>query len=164
MTRIIATLGLFLVIGCDTPSDQGTTDKTTAAETTATDKMGDEKKVDDKSATAPDNTEANERDRDAATLTPEDQGNNPVDLGITQRVRQSIVGTDDLTTGEKNVKVITVDGVVTLRGPVESEASRAKIADLAKGAVGVKSVDNQLEVTGTATATADKTDEPNTTK
>ena len=154
MTRIIAALGLLLATACDTPAD-----KPMADETTATENKADDKNAYDKSATAPDNTEVNERDRDAATLTPEDQGNNPMDLGVTQRVRQAIVGADSLTMGEKNVKVITVNGVVTLRGPVESEESKSKIAALAKEAVGVTSVDNQLEVTGTASASADKTDD-----
>ena len=152
MTRIIAAVGFFLA-ACDMASDQGTADKTTTTETKA-----DDKNAYDKSATAPDNTDVNERDRNAATLTPEDQGNNPMDLGVTQRVRQAIVDTDSLTMGEKNVKVITVNGVVTLRGPVESEESKSRIAALAKGAVGVTSVDNQLEVTGTASASAGKTD------
>jgi osmotically-inducible protein OsmY len=57
-----------------------------------------------------------------------------------------------------------VNGAVTLRGPVESEASKTKIATLAKDAVGVQSVDNQLEVTGTASASADKTNDDETTK
>ena len=157
MTRIIAALGLFLA-ACDQNSNQSTTDQNAT-----------ENKADDKDAygkTAPDNTAVNDRDLEGATLTPEDQGNNPMDLGVTQRVRQAIVATDSLTTGEKNVKVITVNGVVTLRGPVESEESKSKIAALAKDAVGVTSVDNQLEVTGTASASADKTDndDDNTTK
>lgn len=105
----------------------------------------------------------NDRDRDGATLTPEDQGNNASDLAITQRVRQAVMDAE-LTTTEKNVKIITVNGVVTLRGPVESDASKTKIAALAKDAVGVKSVDNQLEVTGTASASADKTEDDATTK
>lgn len=131
MTRTFALLGVCLAIGCDTPSNDAT----------------------------PHNTKVNERDRDAATLTPEDQGNNESDLGITQRIRQTIVATDSLAMSEKNVKVITVDGVVTLRGPVESEASKVAIASIAKDATGVKNVDNQLEVTGTASASAEPPDE-----
>ena len=155
MTRIIAALGLFLA-GCDQPSERGTVDKDATTEIRA-----DDKKV--TGGTAPDNTNVNERDADGGTLTPGDQGNNPSDLAVTQRVRQAVVGADSLTMGEKNVKIITVNGVVTLRGPVESEESKSKIAALAKDAVGVTSVDNQLEVTGTASASADKTDDDETT-
>ena len=156
MTRIIVALGLFLA-ACDQKS---TTDEN------ATENKADDKdaygKTDEKNA--PDNTAVNDRDRDGATLTPEDQGNNASDLATTQRVRQAIMDADALTTGEKNVKIITVNGAVTLRGPVESEASKTKIAALAKDAVGVQSVDNQLEVTGTASASADKTEDDATTK
>src|SRR5204862_6919505 len=115
MTRIIVALGLFLA-ACDQNSNSSKTDENAT-----------EKKADDKDAynkTAPDNTAVNDRDRKDATLTPEDQGNNASDLGTTQRVRQAIMDADALTMGEKNVKVITVDGVVTLRGPVESDASK----------------------------------------
>ena len=164
MTRIIAALGLFLA-ACDQNSNPSTTGEN-AAETKADDKDA-YGKADDKNAaggTAPDNTDINERDRDGATLTPEDQGNNASDLAITQRVRQAVMDADTLTTGEKNVKIIAVNGAVTLRGPVGSEESKTKIAALAKEAVGVQSVDNQLEVTGTASASADKTEDDATNK
>src|SRR6185436_19403253 len=151
MTRTIVALGLFLA-ACDQNSNSSKTDEN-AAEKNDKDAYG---KADEK--TAPDNTDVNDRDRSGGTLTPEDQGNNASDLAITQRVRQAVMDAD-LTMQEKNVKIIAVDGVVTLRGPVESDASKSKIAALAKDAVGVKSVDNQLEVTGTASASADKSDD-----
>ena len=163
MTRIIVALGLFLA-ACDQNSDPSTADKNDMEKADEKDAYG---KADDKSATAgtaPDNTDINDRDRDGATLTPEDQGNNASDLAITQRVRQAVMDADTLTIGEKNVKIIAVNGAVTLRGPVESEESKTKIAALAKDAVGVQSVDNQLEVTGTASASADKTEDDATIK
>ena len=46
----------------------------------------------------------------------------------------------------KNVKIITVDGVVTLRGPVKSAAEKAKLASVSKQTAGVKRVDDQLEI------------------
>ena len=46
----------------------------------------------------------------------------------------------------KNVKVITENGVVTLRGPVKSEAEKARIAELAKATAGQAKIENQLEV------------------
>ena len=160
MTRIIVALGLVLA-ACD----QNSTTDENATENKADDKDAYGKTADKNATggTAPDNTDINDRDRDGATLTPEDQGNNASDLATTQRVRQAVMDAE-LTTQEKNVKIITVDGVVTLRGPVESDASKSKIAALAKDAVGVKSVDNQLEVTGTASASADKTEDDATTK
>lgn len=94
---------------------------------------------------AADNTDRNERDRDSNTLTPGDQAENERDRTITQRIRQSVVDQDKLSTNAKNVKIITRDGVVTLRGPVESAEERTLVATLAQGVSGVKNVDNQLE-------------------
>jgi osmotically-inducible protein OsmY len=93
----------------------------------------------------PDNTGVNERDR-GATLTPPDQQENANDLGLTQRVRQAIVADDSLSTAAHNVKIITVDGVVTLRGPVTTPEEKSTIELMARQIAGVTSVDNQLEV------------------
>jgi hyperosmotically inducible protein len=96
--------------------------------------------------TAADNTKKNERDRDPSTLTPGDQGGSEADRTITQKVRQGVVKDDALSITGKNVKIITVDGVVTLRGPVKSDKEKSVIAGIAKGVDGVKHVDNQLEI------------------
>lgn len=93
-----------------------------------------------------DNTKLNDRDRALPTLTPIDQGENAVDRGITQQVRQDVVKNDGLSMTAKNVKIITIDGVVTLRGPVKSEEERQLVGSLAQTAAGVKRVDNQLEI------------------
>ena len=94
---------------------------------------------------AADNTDKNERDRSGAALTSGDQGGSEADRTLTQRVRQGVVDDDTLSITGKNVKIITVDGVVTLRGPVKSAAEKAAIASIAQKVSGVKSVDNQLE-------------------
>ncbi len=95
---------------------------------------------------AADNTEKNERDRDPGALTPGDQGGSEADRKITQEIRQGVMKVDDLSMTAKNVKIITVDGTVTLRGPVKSAAEKSQIAALAQKAAGVKKVDNQLEI------------------
>jgi hyperosmotically inducible periplasmic protein len=92
-----------------------------------------------------DNTDKNERDRNGPTLTPGDQGGNEADRTVTQQVRQGVMGNDALSVTGKNVKIITVDGVVTLRGPVKTAQERTTIASIAQGVSGVKRVDNQLE-------------------
>jgi osmotically-inducible protein OsmY len=53
---------------------------------------------------------------------------------------------DSLSMTAKNVKIITENGMVTLRGPVKSEAEKNKIGQLAKSAAGRMKIDNQLEV------------------
>lgn len=103
---------------------------------------------DNKSAsTAPaDNTKVNERDRNTAALTPGDQGENEVDRTITQKIRQGVMKNDGLSMTAKNVKIITMNSVVTLRGPVKSDKEKADVVAIAQGTDGVKRVDNQLEI------------------
>jgi osmotically-inducible protein OsmY len=93
-----------------------------------------------------DNTKTNERDHNTAALTPMDQGENEVDRTITQKVRQGVMKDDTLSMTAKNVKIITANSVVTLRGPVKSEKERSDIVALAQHVDGVKRVDNQLEI------------------
>lgn len=97
-------------------------------------------------ALEPDNTGRNVRDRNEATKTPGDQSENEADRTITQNIRKAITADDSLSTNAKNVKIITNDGTVTLRGPVKSEKEKADIEAKAKQVAGVKNVDNQLEV------------------
>jgi hyperosmotically inducible protein len=97
-------------------------------------------------AAAPDNTKVNERDTNAAAPTPGDQGNNASDLKITQKIRQAVMGDGALSFTAKNVKIITQNGKVTLRGPVNSEDERSRIEAAARKVAGVAQVDNQLEV------------------
>lgn len=115
----------------------------------AADMHGDGKAVpaDGKAASADaDNTKRNARDADGTTLTPLDQGENEADRTITQQIRKAVVGHDQLSTNAKNVKIITQDGVVTLRGPVKSAEEKSTIASVAQKTGGVKRVDNQLEI------------------
>jgi len=93
-----------------------------------------------------DNTARNVRDRDGQTRTPTDQGGSESDRDITARIRRDIVANDTLSLNAHNVKIITMDGVVTLRGPVKSPAEKATVGTAAQRATGVKRVDNQLEV------------------
>ena len=95
---------------------------------------------------APDNSGRNVRDRDNQTKTPGDQSENEADRTITQNIRQAITADDSLSTNAKNVKIITNDGTVTLRGPVKSEKEKTDIEAKAKQVAGVKRVDNQIEI------------------
>ncbi len=91
------------------------------------------------------NTERNLRDKDEATLTPEDQKENKSDIKITATIRQAVVKNESLSVDAQNAKIITRDGVVTLRGPVASGAESMKLQEIAKQTPGVVRVDNQLE-------------------
>ena len=98
--------------------------------------------------TAPDNTGKNVRDRDDKTLTPFDQSESEADRTLTQRIRQAVVDDDSLSTNAKNVKIISVNGRVTLRGPVASKQEKAAVAAKAQQIAGADKVDDQLEITG----------------
>jgi osmotically-inducible protein OsmY len=97
-------------------------------------------------AADPENTGTNVRDKDDKSLTVFDQGGSETDRKITAEIRKSIVDDDTLSMNAHNVKIITVDGVVTLRGPVDSAAEKASVQSKATKIAGVKRVDNQLEV------------------
>ena len=98
--------------------------------------------------TAPDNSAVNQRDRDQQNLTPIDQSNKPEDVKMTREIRRAIVKDDQLSMDAKNVKIITVDGAVTLRGPVKTEREKADIAAKAAQLAGDSNVHNELEVAG----------------
>jgi osmotically-inducible protein OsmY len=96
--------------------------------------------------TAPDNTGRNVRDSGGGTLTPMDQSEKEADVTLTQQIRKAVVDDDTLSTTAKNIKIVTVDGVVTLRGPVDNEQERTRIVAKAEQLAGAKNVKNQLEV------------------
>lgn len=93
----------------------------------------------------PDNTGRNVRDAGGETKTPLDQSNNSKDTKITQEIRQAITSDKSMSVKAQNVRIITNDGVVTLRGAVEDNDERTTIADKARSVDGVARVDNQLE-------------------
>jgi hyperosmotically inducible protein len=96
--------------------------------------------------TAPDNTKINKRDTKSSALTPTDQNENENDLKITQHVRQAVMADKSLSFTAKNVKIITQNGKVTLRGPVNTPEERTAIEAAAQKVAGASMVDNQLEV------------------
>jgi hyperosmotically inducible protein len=96
----------------------------------------------------PDNTTTNQRDRSGKTKTSGDQSNSSADLKTTQAIRQALMKDGELSTSAKNIKVITANGHVTLRGPVKTAQEKAKIDQLAKSAAGGAKIDNQVDVKG----------------
>jgi hyperosmotically inducible protein len=94
----------------------------------------------------PDNTATNERDRSGETKTSGDQSNNSADLKITQAIRRALMKDRELSTTAKNIKVVTANGQVTLRGPVKTAQEKAKVDQIARSAAGGAQIDDQLEV------------------
>ena len=125
MTSFIVLLfSAFLIVGCSKAEDKQVS----------------------QTAVEPDNSGKNVRDRDEKSKTAGDQSENEADRTITQNIRAAITADDSLSTYGKNVKIITNDGTVTLRGPVKSDKEKADIEAKAKQVAGVKKVDNQLEI------------------
>jgi len=126
MKALIALLPLLLVFSCS--------------------KNRSEDKQASQTAVEPDNSGRNARDSNDQTKTAGDQSENEADRTISQNIRKAVTDDDSLSTNAKNVKIITNDGAVTLRGPVKSEKEKAAVEAKAKQVAGVKRVDNQLEV------------------
>ena len=97
-------------------------------------------------ATAPDNTKVNERDRNTAAPTADQQKENRPDRDITRDIRRSITADKSLSTYAHNVKIISQNGMVTLKGPVRSEEEKSAIEAKAAEIVGKEKVTSQLEV------------------
>ena len=95
-----------------------------------------------------DNTATNQRDRSGETNTSGDQSNSSADLKITQAIRRALMKDHELSTTAKNIKVVTANGQVTLRGPVKTAQEKAKVDQIARSAAGGAQIDDQLDVKG----------------
>ena len=100
------------------------------------------------SSVPPNNSGKNVRDRGPGAVTPFTQSNNRSDVEITRKIRRALMKDKSLSTTARNVKVITVDGNVILRGPVKSEHEKMAIADKALAIAGSGHVNDQLEIAG----------------
>jgi len=102
----------------------------------------------DSAPVAPNDTAVNVRDRAPDAMTAGEQSNAKSDVALTRKIRRAVVKDHSLSMLAHNVKIVTANGNVTLRGPVNSEAEKVSIASKAKAIAGAGNVDNQLEVKG----------------
>jgi hyperosmotically inducible protein len=93
-----------------------------------------------------DNTKVNQRDQSASQPTADQQKNNRSDRDITQQIRQAIMHDKSLSSYAHNVKVITQDGQVTLKGPVRSDDEKKAIEAKATEIAGENKVTSELAV------------------
>jgi hyperosmotically inducible periplasmic protein len=93
-----------------------------------------------------DNTRVNKRDRSSEQVTADQQKQNSSDIDLTRKIRSSITKDKSLSTYAHNVKVITQDGIVTLKGPVRSEDESKVIKSKAAEVAGASKVKNQLDI------------------
>ena len=92
---------------------------------------------------APDNTKRNKNQTDPSA---DQQKMNPADRAITQKIRKAIHEDKSLSTYAHNIKIISQDGKVTLRGPVRSEDEKRNLQAKAAEVAGQDNVTNQLEI------------------
>src|ERR1700732_630042 len=88
---------------------------------------------------APDTSAKNK----AHMKTADQQPNNAADLDTTKQIRQALMDDKSLSTYAHNVKVITMNGVVTLKGPVRSAEEKQSVAEKATAIAGADRVKNQ---------------------
>src|SRR5581483_5425318 len=95
---------------------------------------------------APDNTGINVRNRNSPAMTAGQQSNSSGYLALTRRIRKSIMKDHSLSMMAKNVKIVSANGDVTLRGPVKTETEKSTVMAKAQAVAGVDRVNDQLEV------------------
>ena len=93
-----------------------------------------------------DNTGVNKRDRNSDQVTADQQKQNSSDVELTRKIRSSITKDKSLSTYAHNVKIISQDGTVTLKGPVRSEQESKTIESKAAKVAGAGNVKNQLDI------------------
>lgn len=94
----------------------------------------------------PDNTAVNVRDRAPGAMTAGQQSNAKSDVELTREIRRAVVKDQSLSMLAHNVKIVSANGSVILRGPVKTEDEKNAIGSKAQAIAGADRVDNQLEV------------------
>jgi hyperosmotically inducible periplasmic protein len=95
---------------------------------------------------APDNTKVNQRDRNNLEPTADQQKEDRLDRDLTRDIRHSLMQDKSLSTYAHNVKIVSQNGMVTLRGPVRSEEEKTVVEAKATQIAGKDKVTSQLEV------------------
>ena len=86
--------------------------------------------------TKPDNTKVNQRDRKASAVTADQQKVNATDQELTRKIRRSIMADKSLSTYAHNIKIISQNGLVTLKGPVKSDDEKKSVVAKAVAVAG----------------------------
>jgi osmotically-inducible protein OsmY len=95
----------------------------------------------------PDNTKVNKRDRNPGEVTADQQKANATDRELTKKIRQSVMADKSLSTYAHNIKIISQNGAVTLKGPVKSEdEKKALVAKAVAVAGSADKVTDQISV------------------
>jgi hyperosmotically inducible periplasmic protein len=96
--------------------------------------------------TPADNTKVNQRDRAKDASTADQQKENATDREITQKIRRALMDDKTLSTYAHNVKIVSQDGQVTLKGPVRTADEKKNIEAKAIAVAGPGRVTNQISI------------------
>jgi hyperosmotically inducible periplasmic protein len=146
---IVAIGSMMTAAGCDARNDGTTTTPTTDTSTGMTSGTNTHatNTPTTQRATQPDNTASNRGDGSSYNETPLNQSQDAEHIRITADIRRAVMEDENMSMTAKNCKIITgSDGVVTLRGVVQSVAERDAIGAHAARIAGQMSVVNELEV------------------
>ncbi len=102
-------------------------------------------------AQAADNTSVNKRDSSPKALTADQQAETQQDRELTRKIRRAIVKDKSLSTYAHNVKIITVSGMVTLKGPVRSEEEKRAVEEKAAQIAGPEKMKSEMDIAPTKT-------------
>ena len=99
----------------------------------------------DTSAVPADNSGSN-KDASNRTRTADDQKENATDRALTQDIRKGVMADKSLSTYAHNVKIVAVNGTVTLNGVVRSDEEKNAVQQIAAKVAGNDRVVNELKV------------------
>ena len=85
-------------------------------------------------------------ERQAVGKTADQAGQNKTDVEITRQIRQALVKDESLSTNAHNIKIITQNKKVVLKGLVNSAAEKAKVESIARASQASATVESQLEI------------------
>jgi hyperosmotically inducible periplasmic protein len=100
------------------------------------------------SAPAPDNSKANADTMNSAesTSTAQGQSNSPADITLARQIRRSVIADKSLSTYAHNVKIVAVNGAVTLNGVVRDSREKNVIETKARALAGKGNVTDDLTI------------------
>lgn len=98
------------------------------------------------SGASADNTKVNKRDRKSSAVTADQQKETETDRETSANIRRALMDTKDLSTYAHNVKIITRNGMVTLKGPVRSEEEKKTVEAKATEIAGAGKVNSMISV------------------
>ena len=98
----------------------------------------------DSPPTKADNSKKNKEENKGVTA--DQQKENKSDRETTRQIRRAVVKDKSLSIRAHNIKIITTDGKVTLKGPVKTETEKTTIEKIAERVVGKGNITNEIEV------------------